>query len=232
MRMLEAKQKALREQASEVSDELEQMALTEFSSHADVRDQTQQRIDKAVENMKAFEEKLSDLRYDPGTSTDQESPMADLADAAAHELTEAGRTIERGLSAGKPQSDAEKAQALAEQLAEDAESLDESVSPEERAQMLERLKEAERLLESMAGAQWATVSGGGSGSSLVYTKGGAGNRVEAARLLAQEFWSMAIQARERQVRPVEDEPSDVEFFEVENEFFENAAKFRPSGHSP
>ncbi len=230
MRMLEAKQKALREQAEEVSKELGQMALPEFSNHADVRNQAQQRLDKAVECMKAFEEELADLRYDPDSSAQTQAQMADLADAATHELTEAGQTIERGLSAGKPQTDAEKAEALAQQLAEDAESLDESVSPEEREQMLERLKAAERLLENMVKPQWATVSGGGGGPGLVYTKGGAGNRAEAARLLAQQFWSIAIEARERQVRPVEDEPSDVEFVEIENEFFENAAKFRPSDY--
>ncbi len=226
-RMLEARQKALREQASEVSDELGKMALPESSNHADVRNQAKQRIDKAVESMKAFEDKLGDLRYDPATSADKESQMTDLTDAAARELAEASQAIERGLSAGKPQTDAEKAEALAKQLAADADSLDESVSPEEREDMLERLKVAERVLDSMAGAQWATISGGGPGSSLVYTKAGAGNRAETARLMAQQFWSIAIQARNRQVRPVEDEPSDVEFFEVENEFFENAAKFKP-----
>ena len=50
---------------------------------------------------------------------------------------------------------------------------------------------------------------------------------ETARMLSQQFWSMAIQAQERQLRPVEDEPSDVEFFELENAFFESAATFWP-----
>jgi hypothetical protein len=231
MRMLEAKQKALREQASEVSDELGRMALPDSSNHAAVRKQAKQRIDKAVESMKAFEDRLGDLRYDTGPSDDKESQVAELADAAAHELAEAGRAIERGLRAGKPQTDAEKAEALAKRLAEDAESLDESVTPEEQEQMLERLKEAERLLESMATPQWATVSGGaGGGAALVYTRGNSTNQIEAARLLAQQFWSMVIQARDRQVRPIEDEPSDAEFVEVENEFFEETAKYRPQGN--
>ncbi|MBN1359085.1 MAG: hypothetical protein JW993_00765 [Sedimentisphaerales bacterium] len=228
MRMLEARQKALRAQAAEVAQELAQMALPESSRQAGVRDQAKQRLDEAVENMKTFEEKLADLRYEPSASADKQAQMADLADAAARELVQAGEAIERGLSAGKPMTEAEKAEALARQLAEDAASLDESVSPEEREEMLERLKAAERLLESMATPQWANVSRGG-GPGLVYTRGDTADDVKAARLLAQQFWSIAIQARDRQVRPVEDEPSDVEFVEAENEFFENAAKFKPQG---
>jgi hypothetical protein len=230
--MLEAKQKALREQAAEAANELQQMALPESSNHAHVRDQAKQRLDQAVESMKAFENKLADLRYDPATSMDKKAQIEDLADAAVRELAEAGKAIERGLSAGKPQTDAEKAEALAKQLAEDAASLDESVSPEEQEQMLERLKQAERLLERMATPQWATITGGAGGSdALVYTKGNSTNQIEAARLLAQQFWSLALEARDRQVRPVEDEPSDVEYVEAENEFFENTAKYRPPGDS-
>lgn len=227
MRMLEAKQKTLRQQAAELAEELAQMALPEFSSHATARDQAKQQLDEAIESMKDFEETLSDQRYHPDASEQTQSQMNALADEAAHELAQAGKAIEQGLSPGQPQTEAEKAEALAKQLAADAESLDESVSPQERDDMLKRLEAAERLLENMTEAQWSTVSHGGSSPGLVYTKGGAGNRAEAARLLAQQFWSLAIQERNRQVRPVEDEPSDVEYYEVENNFFENTAKFKP-----
>ncbi len=231
MRMLEARQKALHEQASALAEELAQMALPESSNHAGVRDRARQRLDEATESMRSIEDKLADLRYDPDLSADEEAQMASLAETAARELAEASQTIEQGLSAGKSMTDAERAEALARQLAEDAESLDESLSPEQREQMQERLEAAERLLESMAQPQWSAVSGGAAGgASHVYTRDNAANQIEAARLLAQQFWSVAIQARDRQVRPVEDEPSDVEFFEVENEFFENAAKFKPQGN--
>ena len=109
-----------------------------------------------------------------------------------------------------------------------AEALDASVGPEERERMLQRLKAAERLLEKMAGAQWATVDGGGApGASHVYTRSPRTGPAEAARMLSQQFWSIAIRARERSLRPMDDEPSDAEFFELENMFYESAAAFRP-----
>ena len=46
-------------------------------------------------------------------------------------------------------------------------------------------------------------------------------------MLSQQFWSIAIRARERSLRPMDDEPSDAEFFELENMFYESAAAFRP-----
>jgi hypothetical protein len=45
--------------------------------------------------------------------------------------------------------------------------------------------------------------------------------------MARQFWSIAINARKRKAPLMEDEPSDVEFYELEKEFFEAAAKFRP-----
>ena len=226
-RMLEAKQKALREQASELARELAKMALPELSNHAAIRNEAQKHLDEAIENMQSFEETLADLRYHPEASEQEATNMTETAETAAQELVQASQAIAQGLINGKQLTDAEKAEALAKQLEADAEALDESVSPKERDDMLKRLEAAEQLLENKTGAQWATVSKGGPGSSLVYTKGGPGNRAETARLLAQQFWSIAIQARNRQVRSVEDEPSDVEFFEAENDFFENAAKFKP-----
>jgi len=96
--------------------------------------------------------------------------------------------------------------------------------------MQERLEAAQRLLESMAGARWATMSsGGGPGNSHVYTNDPHSSAADTARLLARQFWSMALEAKKRQSRPVEQEASDVEFFEAENDFFEAAARFESQG---
>ena len=228
LRMLEAIEKALRQQASDVSADLERLALPDYSSHAKARNEARERIGRAVEDMKTFEETLADMRYDPAPSAQRDSQTVAAADSAADQLAEASRAIERGLSSGQQQAGADQAQALAEQLAADAEALDASVGAEERQQMLQRLKAAERLLEKMAGAQWTTIDGDGApGASHVYTRSPRMGPAETARMLSQQFWSMAIGARERPLRPVDDEPSDVEFFELENMFFESAATFRP-----
>ena len=230
LRMLEAKQKALRQEAGEVRDELGQLPASEASAQGQARDEAQQSLGQAVEKMKEFEDKLAEARYEPMTESPQKAGLSQSADAASRKLAEAGRAIKKGLSAGKPQTAADKAQETAEQLAEDAEALDESLSPEDRRQMMERLEAAKRLLESGIDPQWATISGGGtSGGTLVYTQGGVTTPAETARMLAQKFWSIAIEARQKELRPFAEEPSDVEFFQAEKEFFERAAQFRPQG---
>jgi hypothetical protein len=157
--------------------------------------------------------------------------MAGPADAAARRLAEAAEALGRTGSPGEQQTAADQAQDMAEQLARDAQAYDESLSDAEKEQMLARLAAAERMLESMGGPQWTTVSrGGGPSSSLVYTRDGHMTPAESARLLARQFWSVALESRRRESRPVEQEPSDVEFFEAENRFFESAATFgRPRG---
>lgn len=228
LRMLEAKQKALSEQASRIASGLRQLPPSEGPAQTSVRDQTQRSLDRAIESMQQFEDKLTDLRYEPTSSTGREIDMTRLADSAIRQLTQASQALKNGLSSGQENGAGDKAQAMAERLARDAEALDESLDPAEQEEMLKRLEEAQRLLEKMAGAQWATISGGGApGTSHVYTRSKPTGPAEAARLLSRQFWSIAVQARDRQIGPVQDEPSDVEFFELENEFFESAARFRP-----
>jgi hypothetical protein len=89
-----------------------------------------------------------------------------------------------------------------------------------------RLEAAQLLLERLAGAPWAPVSqAGGPAGAHVYTRDAHTSPGEAARLLSRQFWSLALQARRRDTRPIAEEPSDVGFFEAENEFFERAARF-------
>ncbi len=227
LRMLQAKQKALREQVAQLSAELGRLPVPEYSAQGTAQDQAQEHLNEAVDAMKRSEEKLADARYGTAASSDAEGELAAPADSAARRLAEAGKALARGGSGDEPKSAAEKAQEMAEQLARAAEAYDESLSEVEKQRMLAQLAAAKRMLENMAGPQWTTISsGGGPSSSLVYTKDGHVTPAEAARMLARQFWSVALESRHRERRPVEEEPSDVEFFEAENEFFENAATFR------
>ncbi|MBN2128194.1 MAG: hypothetical protein JW741_01815 [Sedimentisphaerales bacterium] len=231
LQMLQARQQALRRQTTQADAELGRMPLSEYSSHARARDDARERLERAVEQMKELEDTLGDLRYQGPTSAPQQDAVTDLADAIARQLAEVERALQRGLSADSGQADADQAQDIAEQLAKDAEAFDESVDPADKQDMLARLEAAKRLLESMAGVQWATVGGGGSaGAAHVYTRNQRLGPAEQARLLAREFWSLSLQRRERRIQPTQDESSDIEFFEAENEFFENAARFRPQGN--
>ncbi len=226
LRMLEARQKALHGAASQVQADLQQLPVSESSPQGRTREQAQGHVGQAVDKMTQFEEKLTETRYDSSISTQEIENMSELADSVSRELLEAGKAIRQGLSTGKPQTTDAKARDMAEQFAEDAETLEESLSPADRQRMLERLEAAQRLLETMAGPQWATVSGGGTpGGGHVYTKDAYMAPAEAARLLARQFWSIALEAREKELQPVVDEPSDVEFFQAESEFFETAAQY-------
>jgi hypothetical protein len=94
--------------------------------------------------------------------------------------------------------------------------------------MQARLEAAKRLLEMMPEPQWATVDravGTQSGASLVLTKNPNLVSAETARQMARQFWSIAIDAKKRGSQWIDDEPSDVEFYGQENEFFENAARY-------
>jgi hypothetical protein len=228
LRMLEARQKALREAASQTQADLAQLSEQAASTTGQASEQAQQHLGQAVQDMGDFEGRLADARYESAMPAQEKQAMAALADSAGRQLHEAGRAIKQGLTAGKPSSAAEQAQEMAEQLAEDAEALDESLSPADRQRMLERLEAARRLLENQAGPQWANVSrsDGQTNSALVYTHGGPLSPAEIARMMAQQFWSMAIEARRREMQPVTQEPSDAQFFEAEKEFFEKAAQFQ------
>ncbi len=227
LRMLQAKQKALREQVAQLNADLSRLPVREYSAQRTAQDQAQEHLNEAVDAMKRSEEKLADARYGPAASSEAEGEMTAPADSAARRLIEAAKALGRGGSADEQQGAAEKAQEMAEQLAKAAEAYDESLSEAEKQQMLAQLAAAERMLENMAGPQWTTVSsGGGPSSRLIYTKDGHMTPAEAARMLARQFWSVALESRQRERRPVQQEPSDVEFFEAENEFFENAATFR------
>jgi hypothetical protein len=225
LRMLQARQQALREQAAQLDAELGRLSAGERAESGKTQSPAQEHLQKAIEAMKQFEAKLADSRYGPPTASES-ADIGAPAESAARRLADAGQAIQRRLSGDDEQAKARKAQELADQLARDADAYDESLSEAEKKQMLDRLEAAKKLLESMAGPQWGTIGKGGTpGTGHIYTSDAHTAPAETARMLARQFWSVALEARQRQSRLLEDEPSDVEYFEAENEFFESAAKF-------
>ena len=194
------------------------------SSQGRASREAKEHLDQAVDAMSKFEERLADERYGSGDRSSSDG-MTDLADSAVRRLAEASQAIRKGLGSerGGPLDEARR---MAEQLAKDAQTYDESLTEAEKEKMQDRLKAAERLLESMAGAQWTSIfGGGGPGASHTFTQDPHTSPGDAARLMAQQFWSMALQEKSRRSLPVEQESSGVEFFEAETQFFEKAAKF-------
>jgi hypothetical protein len=227
LRMLQAKQRALQQQVSELKRELE--ALPEESSNGGKgkgRTQAQEHLSEAAARMEDFQSEMAEARYRAQMDKERSNGAVALMDAARRELDLAKEALDGELTLSNEEKLEQKAQEMAEQLAEDADALDESVSPQERKDMLARLEAAKRLLETMSEPQWTTVNRGGrTGAGLVLTRNPNLAPAESARQMARQFWSIAINAKKRRQQRIDDEPSDVEFYGQENKFFENAAGY-------
>jgi len=224
LQILQAKQRALQEQVSQLKQELKD--VPESSDGGKGRADAQKHLSKATAKMEDFQKEMAEARYRAEIKKQRAKNAVALMDSAQRELDMAKEALDGELMLSNEEKLAQKAQDMAEQLSKDADALDESVTPQERADMLDRLEAAKRLLEMMPEPQWTTVDKGGrTGAGLVLTRNPNLTPAESARQMARQFWSIAINAKKRRRQWIEDEPSDVEFFEQENEFFENAAKF-------
>jgi len=226
--MLQAKQRALQEQVSQLKRDLQQLPEISESGQDKGRTETQKHLDEAVAKMDDFQDRLTEARYQADIDRRKSNEAVELMESAKRELDLAKEALDDELILSDEQRIAQQAQEMAEQLAEDADALDESVTSIEREEMLARLEAAKRLLERMPEPQWATIDkgkGSSSGAVQVFTRGPNLSPAEAARQMARKFWSIALNAKKYRQQLIEDEPSDTKFYKQENEFFENAAKF-------
>lgn len=227
LRMLQAKQRALQEQVSQVKRDLQQLPQASQSNNED-RAQAQEHLDEALEKMDDFQNKLAESRYRSAMDSKQSSEALESMETAKDQMDLAQKAIKNELTWNDDQRMADEAREMAEQLGADADAFDESVTEAEREDMLARLEAAKRLLETMSEPQWAQVGRGRrnqSSSTPVLTRNPNIDPAEAARQMARQFWSIALNAKKRRQQVVEDESSDVTFYGQENDFFENTAKF-------
>ncbi|MEE9370864.1 MAG: hypothetical protein V3W45_05265, partial [Sedimentisphaerales bacterium] len=229
LRMLQAKQRALQEQVSQLKRDLQQLPEISESGQNKGRVGAQKHLDEALAKMDDFQDRLTEARYKTDMDRRKSNEAVELMELAERQLGLAQETLDDELTFSDEQRIAQKAQEMAEQLSDDANALDESVTPIEREEMLARLEAAKRLLEGMLEPQWATIrnkdKGTSSSAAQVFTRNQNLGPAEAARQMARQFWSIAINAKKYRQQLIEDEPSDVKFYGQENEFFENAAKF-------
>jgi hypothetical protein len=227
LRMLQAKQRAVQQQVSQLKQELEALPTeSPDDGKGKSRAQAQEHLSKAAARMEDFQNQMAEARYRAEIDKQKSNEAVALMDSAKGELDLAKEALDGELTLSDEDKLAQKAQEMAEQLAEDANALDESVSPQEREDMLARLEAARRLLKTMPQPQWTTVSRSGqTGAGLVLTKNPNLAPAESARQMARQFWSIAINAKKRRQQRIDNEPSDVEFYGQENKFFENAAEY-------
>jgi hypothetical protein len=228
LRMLQAKQKSLQEQVSQLKRDLQQLPEISEPGRNQGRAEAQKHLDEAVAKMDDFQDRLAEVRYQADMDRNKSNETVELMETAKRELDLAKEALAGELVLSDEEKLTQKAQEMAEQLAEDADTLDESVTPVERKEMLARLEAAKRLLKMMPEPQWTTIDKGGStpsGASHVLTKNPNLAPAEAARQMARQFWSIAVNVKKRRQQLIEDESSDMKFYGQENKFFENAAKF-------
>jgi hypothetical protein len=229
LRMLQAKQRALQEQVSQLKRDLQRLPEISEGGQNKGRAGAQKHLDEALDKMNDFQDRLTEARYKAEIDRRKSNEAVELLELAERQLGLAQETLDDELALSEEQRIAQKAQEMAEQLSDDADALNESVTPIEREEMLARLEAAKRLLERMPEPQWATIRNKGKGTSSsatqVFTRNPNLAPAEAARQMARQFWSIAVNAKKYRQQLIEDEPSDVKFYGQENEFFENAAKF-------
>jgi hypothetical protein len=229
LRMLQAKQRALQEQVSQLKGDLGEIPKGSENRTNRGRAEAQKHLAEALAKMDDFQDKLNEARYKAEIDNTKSREAVELMELAQRQMDLAKESLVGEIVLNVEEKLAQKAQEIAEQLSDDADAFDESVTPLQREEMLARLEAAKRLLERMPEPQWATIKNksnkGTSSAAQVYTKNPNLAPAEAARQMARQFWSISINSKKYRRQLIEDEPSDVKFFGQEKEFFENAAKF-------
>jgi hypothetical protein len=218
--MLQAKQASLQNKAEQLKQELNALPQTLVS------DKAEKHLDEAIESMEQFQEQMNEAHYEPQSYNKKANKAVELMDSAQEKLELAEDVIAQSISGNENNQLAQQAQDAAEQAAQLASSLDESLTEVERKQMLARLESAKRSLERMTKPHLSKVTGGGSleSSGHVLTSD-TSKPSDTAREISRQFWSLSLELKKQKEQPIEDEPSDVRYYENENEFYENAAKY-------
>jgi rubrerythrin len=249
MKMFQAKQKALQQQIAELKASVGQLSELAKKENMDGYGKAEEHMDKADKKMDSFQERLSKARFDP------QKEKAYLADAATelgsanNELSMAKEMLESRLNVAEKEKLAAKAEGLAQEMTELAEKLDdEAVKGPDRETMMARLEEAKKILELLKqrmdyddgpkeqptnegqGGPGTANQGEGSPFGLQFSGPGSASNprtapAHAAIVLAQQFWSIAIRARQIDRQLMEHDGSDPMFYELESQFFESAAKY-------
>jgi len=229
LKMVQAMQKAIRDRLSSIKQKLEALPSISKDPQDPTRTEVKKNMDEAIEQINTVQNKLFEARNQTPTSQGKPGKMMDTLNQIEDKLLTANDKLDSEISEDQAMALAKKAQKLAEEIAELSKELDKSLSGPQRQKMLQRLEAAKQLLASMQEAQWSKVSSGGTGSnsSHVLTQNAKTASAKEAQAIANEFWSIAIKAKKRHSQIVERQPSSMEYYELESDFFENAADFNP-----
>ncbi len=226
--MLQAKQSELQNSVSQLQNKLDSISQNSEGSMSQLSKDVQKQLGEAIDYMDQFQEKIDELQYQPQEFDNKSEEASKMMDSAANKLDSANTSLQKGLGSSMEEQLANELKKNAELLAEDPDALDKELTELERERLEALRLQALKLLEN--NVKPSISRGGGNPrdigpGTLVYTEAGNSVNKDTAREIAREFWFLAIQLEQRKEQPVEDEPSDSRFAEIENNFFENAAKY-------
>jgi hypothetical protein len=245
MSLLQARQKDIEKEIEKIKQTMEQLPMPDSSEKTDTfgtavaRRRVREHLEKSIDKMQEFQNKVNQSNYQEEKERDRSLRAAsEILDEISKEMADATEALQSQTTQSENEKVSRDARQVAEELAKLAKEYDESVSQEERQHMLNSLEQAKKWLESAQPAQTTNTNQPGQNLDKVQpiVGGRPGNSVntvydeslppaERARLLALKFWSISIQAKKQQGKIIEEDPSDAEFYLLEKQYFENAAKF-------
>jgi len=227
MKMIQARQKALRQRVEQLENRLVAMEAMEAASGKSKFEygKTSEQLDNATEQMKEFDKKLTEAFYAPDGGDKNLKEALELLPKAAAELKSAEWALKEQFEQTNNERVAESAQALAKELAELSKAIEEGKNPMAPQELEAHFDKAEMVLDVMK--QWLPQE---LKLAALSPKGDTPRKDDGsgkyAMQLARRFWSMSVRARKLETGIIEEEASDAKFYESENEFFEKAAEYK------
>ncbi|MBI5093377.1 MAG: hypothetical protein HZB26_13175 [Candidatus Hydrogenedentes bacterium] len=237
LEVMRASERALQERAAELArslgsvkqDQTPPEDLTKALDH----------LARALDEMKAADAALGDAYF--GKSSDAMKRAAEALDSTQQELRMAAFMLEQAALISAQEQAAKQLHQQAEAAAEIARALEEANNPEQYAGDLAHLRDAWKQFGEQVGSSYVTGFNGGSPPNFTALSHGLvptadksnlqdwkdPEQIHAARWLATQYSSLAIEAERLRGKLRADQSSDVDFTNVEKEFFEKTAAFKP-----
>jgi len=247
LKVFQAKQRALQAETRTLKDTLRKMDEAKAKAPAEAKGKAsadafrsarataEGEIEHAENSMGTVQDSVARL-YAGGMSDEKAAKVTDKAlDAATQHLYNARDALAAYAQTGQTQ---DEKLALADELTRLADEYDRTQDKSIKDKLTADIKKAQDMLASQTASQQGSAKGKAAGSqgngsgpvgpyiattpNLTYDTS---QPAAAARFLAMRFWTLALQAKKQPSKTSQEEPSSAQLHNVENTFYEEAAKY-------
>ncbi|MFH1743325.1 MAG: hypothetical protein ABIH23_30330 [bacterium] len=248
LQVFQAKEKSLQERLRELAAQLDRLAT---KTQAVQSDESRSQYDNAKEHLDSADKRIQEFLNQTADTFFQTENTESLLRRSREALDQAEKALACGVETveNMPFKDQEDTlekeyERVAGELRKLADKFQENPDSGKKREMVAALKAAEQFYQSTPesrspqmsqSTQSGQQSGGGGGpqnsnqdSSAIfygYWDWDGLEPGEAARFLAMAFQSLAIAADEKETEWIDKPPSDADFYQLEKEFYETAARF-------